>query len=101
MYFQVFNPAFGSNQVIAAAAASAAVSVNQNDDQVRIINTGANIAYVRAYWSATVPAPAATVADLPIPPGMASTLTKGQVNDRIAYISAAGTTLNIMTGNGV
>ena len=101
MFFRVFNPAFGTNQVLTTGAASLIVVVNKDDDQVRIVNSGASKAYVRFYSSLTVPAPAATTADACVAAGQTSTFTKGQVNDRVAYISAGGTTLDLMTGNGV
>lgn len=101
MFFRVFNPAYGTNQVLSAGAASAFVTINANDDQVRIVNTGTGAAYVRTYSSLTSPAPTASVADLCVAAGQSTTVTKGQVHDRLAYISAATTTLNVMTGNGV
>jgi len=101
MFFRVFNPSYGTNQVLTAGAASLPATVNKDDDQVRIVNSGASKAYVRCYSSLTVPAPAATTADACVAAGQTSTFTKGQVNDRVAYISAGGTTLDLMTGNGV
>src|SRR6187549_2783997 len=101
MFFRVFNPSYGTNQVLTAGSASLPATVNKDDDQVRIVNSGASKAYVRCYSSLTVPAPAATTADACVAAGQTSTFTKGQVNDRVAYISAGGTTLDLMTGNGV
>lgn len=101
MFFRVFNPAFGTNQVLTANSGSQIANVNANDDQVRIVNSGASKAYVRFYSSLTVPAPVATTADACVAAGQTSTFTKGQVHDRVAYISASGTTLDLMTGNGV
>lgn len=91
-----FNPTYGSGQVVAAAAASAAISnLNGNDKQVVVTNLGANVAYVRVVSDTS----AATTADYPVPAGQQVNLTKGD-GTRLAYISAAGTSLHIITGNG-
>jgi len=97
---QPFFPSYGSNQVVSPAAAAAAITIDKDAKQVRIINTGANIAYVQTYSSTESPAPVATTADFPIPAGGASTITKSMYHDRLSHISAAGTTLQIMTGEG-
>ena len=101
---QPFAPAFGSNQVVTAAAATAAVTIDKNASRLRVANTGANKGYFRTFNSAAAAALAsvgqATTADMVVPAGSGSTITKDQDHDRLAYISAAGTTLEIMTGNG-
>jgi hypothetical protein len=96
---QPFSPHFGTNQVVAPAAASAAASISRDDKQVRVVNTGANIGYFRTYDS-TAGAQSATTADCPVPAGLSTTITKGTNHDAIAYISAAGTTFQVMTGEG-
>ena len=95
-----FSPGYGSNQVLTAAAVAADTAINASAAQMRIVNTGANIGYVRTYRSADG-TQAATTADLPIPSGMATTVTKDQSHDRLSYISAAGTTLQVMAGQGL
>ncbi len=101
-----FSPRYGSGQVLTATSSAASTAINNADQQVRIVNTGAQKAYVRTYSSLkgtlTV---SATAADFVIPAGMASTLTKptgGDFgHDTLTYISAAGTTLEVITGSGV
>lgn len=100
MIKQPFMPAYGTNQVLSAAAASANATINKDNRQVRIVNTGANIAYVQTYSSADQPGTAASIADFPIAGGQASTITKDTKHDTLAYISAAGTSLQVMTGDG-
>lgn len=100
MIIQPFFPKYNSNQVVSAAAASAEITIDGDNRQVRIVNTGANIAYVQTYSSRDNATHAATVADFPIPGGMAATISKDTSHDRLAHISAAGTTLQIMTGDG-
>lgn len=97
---QPFSPAYGTGQAIAPAAASATVNINASNNQVRIVNTGAAIAFVRTFSNAAQPGTAATAADMPIPPNMAVTITKDLSHDRLAHISATGTTLQVMTGEG-
>lgn len=99
---QPFMPAYGQGQAASATATSATININAANKQVRIVNTGTNIAFVRTFSSKTVtsPAQAATAADMPIPPNMAVTITKDESHDQLAHISATGTTLQIITGEG-
>lgn len=97
---QPFCPHYGTGQTVSPGAASAAINLTANDPCVRIINTGTNIAYIRTYSSLDNAINVATTADLPIPAGMSTTITKGIQHDRLAHISAAGTTLSIITGDG-
>jgi hypothetical protein len=99
MIIQPFSPQYGSNQVVTAGASSAAKSINKDSKQVRVVNTGANKGYFRIYDSSNG-AQAATIADCPVVAGTAVTVTKGGNQDTIAYISASGTTLEVMTGEG-
>lgn len=92
-----FAPHYGTTQTLTAAAASASATVTRQDAQIRILNTGANIAFIRAGAGAIT----ATASDFPIAPGQAATITKGVTADTLAYISDAGTTLVITTGNGL
>jgi hypothetical protein len=96
---QPFSPQYGSNQVLTAGATSAKVNINKDSKQVRVVNTGANKGYIRIYDSSNDD-PAATTADCPVAAGAAVVVTKGGNQDSIAYISATGTTLEVMTGEG-
>ena len=95
---QPFNPAYGTTQQLTATSSSAQVTIDSRGrtKQVRILNTGSNIAYIRI-GTGTV---TATVADFPVAPNQASTITKFQDSDVLAYISAAGTTLEVTIGEG-
>lgn len=95
-----FVPKYGSGIAVSPGASSAASVIDGDNWQVRIVNTGSNIAFVRTYSSKTSPEPVATAADYAIPPGMASIVSKAWGHDKIAYLSPAGTTLQIMTGEG-
>lgn len=97
--FQPFNPKWGSNKVLTAAASAANTGVDINTRQVRVINTGAAIAYVCTY-SSTGTARVATVADLPVNAGERVIFTKDVNDDMLSYISATGSTLQVMTGTG-
>lgn len=94
-----FMPHYGTNQVLTAAAGSLSAAIDPNDEQVRITNTGANKAYVRTYNSANG-TQSATIADLNVAPGQTTTITKGVNHNALAYISAAGTGLEVITGEG-
>lgn len=96
MDMRPFNPAYGSGQVVTAAAAAAAVTnLNKGDQQVVVTNIGANIGYVRV-----ADAGDASTADYPVPSGAQVSLTKGADQTRLSHISASGTSLHIITGNG-
>jgi len=90
------NPAYTQGQIVAAAAVAASVSVNKAAKQIAVTNLGGNIAYVRT-GTGTI---AATTADMPILPGTQVTLTKGDNQETFSYISAAGTSLHVIPGEG-
>lgn len=96
---QPFNPQYGSNQVLTVAAASASATLSTGSKQARVLNSGANKGYFRIYNSKGG-AQNATIADCPVVSGMATTVTKSQDDDSIAYLSASGTTFEVMTGEG-
>lgn len=95
-YVDPFAPNYGSNIVATPAASSASVNISPNDNCVRLVNTGSNVCYVRlGNGSAT-----ATTADLPVRAGSEVIIRKPLGYNKLAHISASGTTLNIQTGNG-
>lgn len=96
---QPFSPHYGTNQILTAAAGALVANIDPVDKNVRIVNTGSNIAYIRIYASTTT-AQVATTADFPIPAGVISIITKADGQDRMSYISATGTTLQVMSGEG-
>lgn len=91
-----FMPTRGKNQVVTPAATSANATLSTNSKSVRLVNSGANICYVRIGQGAQT----ATTADTPVLPNSALILQKQMDDDNIGYISASGTTLNIQTGEG-
>lgn len=91
-----FQPQRGSNQVTTPGAASASVSIDPIAKSVRLVNSGANICHVRIGSGAQT----ATTADLPLRAGTEIVVSKGQGDDTLAHISAAGTTLHVQTGEG-
>ena len=95
-YVDPFTPSFGSNIVAAAGVASATVSIAPGDNCIRLVNTGANVCYVRVGTNTI----AATTADLPVRAGSEVIIRKALGYDKLAHISALTTTLNIQTGNG-
>lgn len=104
MDLRPFCPSYGQNQVVTPAAASAAITLLANDTQVRVSNSGAAVGYFRCFSaSAAAAVPAlgvATVADCAVLPGQSIIVTKDMNHDRLAHISATGTTFQVMTGDG-
>lgn len=96
---QPFFPHYGTNQVITAASSAASVSLDKTNKQVRIYNSGAALAYVRLYDN-TGGTQSATTADLPVGPGQVVVITKSEYQNALSHISATGTTLQVMTGEG-
>lgn len=91
-----FNPAYTSGQTVTPAAAAASITVNPVSKNVCLTNLGANVCYVRLSDVAI----SATVTDYPVPPGMQVIITKQDGHSILSHISAAGTTLHVMTGEG-
>lgn len=96
---QPFYPHYGANQVVTPAAASATVTISADDKQVRVVNSGSGLGYFRTFSSLSG-ALTATTADCPVRAGSDLVVTKDPSHDRLAHISAAGTTFNVMTGEG-
>ena len=93
-FINQFRPRYGSNQVVTPAAASASITIAKDDTAVRLVNTGVNVCYVRIRNAAG----AATTADLPVRAGSEVIVRKGVDDTVLSHISAAGTTLNVQTG---
>ena len=91
-----FRPHFGSNQVLTPAAGAASVPIDGSDKSVLLVNVGANVCHVRISNAATT----ATAADLPIRAGSHLIVEKMEGFNVLSHISAAGTTLHVMTGEG-
>ncbi len=94
--FAPFNPAYTSGTTKTSAALAASFSIAAGTNQVCITNTGSNIAYVRI-GSGTF---SATTADYPVLSGAQVVLTKAQDDTVVSHISASGTTLHFICGNG-
>jgi hypothetical protein len=91
-----YMPQRGANQVVSPGAASASVNVDPHAKTIRLVNVGANICHVRVGAGAQT----ATTADMPVRANSEVDMQKGDGDDTVAYISAAGTTLHIQPGEG-
>ncbi len=95
---QPLFPQYGSTQVLTSAASSASAAIHFSSKQLRVVNTGAAKAYFRTYNS-NDGAQSATTADYCLPPNTGAVVSK-MGHNAIAHISATGTTLEVMTGEG-
>lgn len=97
---QPINPKWGSNQLLTATGSSQQATVNGQTKQIHVENTGTtNPVYIRTGNSANGTI-TATTADLRLSPGTVEVITKPQDDNRVAYISASGTTLELIEGEG-
>lgn len=90
------QPAYGSGQTVTPAAAAATANLTPGSKQLILTNLGANPAYVRCGQNVA----SATTADYPVPAGAQVVITKAQDDNQLSHISASGTTLHIMNGEG-
>ena len=93
-----FRPSYKSNQVLNATSSSQSVAINPINKVVHVVNSGANIAYFSCASSNDTTA--ASTASCPILAGQTLNVEKGDTINQFNYISAAGTTLQVMTGEG-
>jgi hypothetical protein len=91
-----FKPHYGTNQQVSVTASSSNSAINADDKSVRIVNSGLNLTYIKVGTGAQT----ATSADLMLDSGNSIVIEKAMGENNIAYISASGTTLQIMTGEG-
>lgn len=92
-----FNPRRGANQPVTAGAASASITLDKVAKSVRIVNVdAANVAHIRIGTGAQT----ASTLDMPVRPNSEIIVTKGDGEDTLAYISAAGAALHVQTGEG-
>lgn len=91
----IFQPFFGSNQSVTASGTSAAITLDSRTNVIRVVNTGStNVAHVRVGATPQT----ATAADLVILPNSEFIFRRAESDVSLAYISASGTTLQVMTG---
>lgn len=92
-----FEPRRGQNQTVTAGAVAASITIDPVAKSVRIVNIDvANIAHVRIGAGAQT----ATTADMPIRANSEIIVQKGDGENTLSYISAAGAVLHIQTGEG-
>lgn len=91
-----FFPQYGTGAIVTPAAASATAAIQKGTKNIILTNGGLNVCYVKIGTSGIT----ASTADFPVLAGTQVTLSKNEDFDTIAYISAAGTTLHIMNGEG-
>lgn len=92
-----FAPGFGHGIVLSATASSANAEINAQSQTLCLTNLGTDVCYIKLSETST---DAATTADYPVPGGAQVTISKNRDYSRIAYISAVGTSLHVMPGEG-
>lgn len=91
-----FAPSYNRGIIVTPAVASASTTISGNSQTLCLTNLGANVCYVRLSDVATT----ASTADYPIPGGAQVTISKPREYGILAHISAAGTSLHIIPGEG-
>lgn len=94
-----FVPHFGTNQILTAGASALFATIVKVDKSVRVVNSGAQAAYFAIYDS-TAQTYVASTKDVFLAAGQSIIVTSSMTQDSISYISASGTTLQVMTGEG-
>lgn len=95
-----FMPKYGSTQTASPGAGSGTLTIGKGNKTLRVKNTGAtNPMFFRTGVAADA-AVTATAADVPVYPGEVVYIEKPQDHDTLAHISAAGTTMTVMAGEG-
>lgn len=96
-----FSPQFSSNQISTlTAATAAALTVTRDCTTITVYNSGTGDLYVAAYDSRALTPYVASNKDYPVPPGQTRVIFIGEVNDRVSVFSTAGTTSQVMAGDG-
>lgn len=91
-----FAPSYNRGVIVTPGATSATVVLTGATQTLCFTNLGANVCYVRLSDVAIT----ASTADYPIPGGAQVTISKPREYANLAYISAAGTSLHIIPGEG-
>ena len=92
-----FNPFYGNGVTVTPNATSASANLPMECEQVVITNLGANVAYVDF---ATNGQPA-TTADYPVLANSQVTISIPRGVTTFRHISASGTTLHVICGEGM
>jgi hypothetical protein len=92
-----FNPAYGRGVVVSPGATTASSEIGVGSKSIVLTNLGDNVCYVRSGASGVT----ATTADYPVLSGQQVSLGKFQDDTHVAYISADGTSLHIIAGEGM
>lgn len=98
-----FAPHYTRGQVVAPAAASASIKIGLHKKSLCLTNLGTNVCYVRVSQSDPLFPNAdisASTADYPVLPGAQVVVSKPTDTDTLSFISAAGTSLHVISGEG-
>lgn len=90
------QPGYGTGQTLTPGAAAATATLTIGSKQLILTNLGANVCYVRVGQSVAN----ASTSDYPIPAGAQVVISKAQADNQLSHISATGTTLHVINGEG-
>lgn len=90
------QPGYGTGQTVTPGAAAATVTLTIGSKQLILTNLGTNPCYVRVGQSVAN----ASISDYPVPAGAQVVISKAQGDNQLSHISAVGTTLHVMNGEG-
>ena len=93
---ETFAPSYGKGVTVTPGVASATTTVGEGSKSLTLTNTGSNICYVRVGSSGIT----ASTADYPVLAGTQVSISKAQDHTTLAHISADGTTLHVIPGEG-
>jgi hypothetical protein len=91
-----FCPAYTQGQTVSPGAAAASITIGLGAKNLCLTNTGSNVCYVRVGAAGIE----ATAADYPVLGGAQVVLSKDEQHGTLSYISASGTTLHVLPGEG-
>lgn len=98
--YSPFQPKYGAKQSIAPAAGSAFITIGVGNKTLRVRNTGTTNVMQFRTGKASDGVVTATASDMPVYPGEVVYIEKPQDHDTLASISAAGTTADVIPGEG-
>jgi hypothetical protein len=102
MQFQPFNPHYGSGQQVTLAAGTPqTINLSRGGSQQFMVwNSGATNKLYFCTFDSSGTSRTASATDCFVPPGAVRVFTRDRTHDRLSLFSAAGTTVEVINGEG-